>query len=327
MRAVVFRRSCFGIGAIALLQATAIWAQTAPLVGDAFIVPGAASNYGALASVDVGGPSGFQGLFLFDLTTLPAGTTAASVSGASLRLFVNKIGVAGPINVNAATALWSESTVNGLSGPGVGTLVAGPIGVSVSDVYISIPVTSQVQAWLNGAPNYGLIVTAATSATSVFIDSKENTSTSHPAVLEIDLVGQPGAAGAQGPSGAPGAIGATGPTGATGPQGATGAAGAIGPAGPTGAFGPTGAVGPSGPQGSQGPTGATGPFGANGPTGAIGPAGPTGVAGATGATGPGERPELRAQPARVAPVGAAGATGPAGRINNGFSYACCRERP
>jgi hypothetical protein len=68
---------------------------------------------------------GYQGLFLFDLTTLPAGTTAASVSGASLRLFVDRVGVAGSINVNAATAPWTESTVNGFSGPGVGALVAG----------------------------------------------------------------------------------------------------------------------------------------------------------------------------------------------------------
>ena len=319
MSGVLLRRFFFGIGAFALLH-TASWAQTAPLAGDAFITPGSVANYGALANVDVGGPSGYQGLLLFDLTKLPPGTTAASVAGASLRLFVNKIGVAGSINVNAATAPWSESTVNGFSAPGVGALVAGPIGVSVANAYISIPVTSQVQAWLNGAPNYGFIVTAVNSSTAVFVDSKENTSTSHPAVLEIDLSGQPGPAGAQGPSGGPGGTGATGPIGATGPQGASGAPGAPGTAGPTGAFGPTGAAGPSGPQGSQGPTGATGPFGANGPTGAIGSAGPTGATGATGATGPvgAAGPQGAAGPS--GPIGASGATGPAGRINNGFSY-------
>ena len=215
------KRFLFGIGALALLRAAA-WAQTVPLVGDAFIAPGTASNFGGTVNVNVGGVAGYQGLFQFDLGSLPPGTTAASVSGASLRLFVNKIGTAGSINVNVATASWSESTVNGLSGVGVGQLVAGPIAVSVANTYISIPVTAQVQAWLNGAPNNGLIVTANPSTTSLFFDSKESTSTSHPAALEIDLSGQPGAIGAPGSPGAPGVTGAPGPTGATGPQGPTG---------------------------------------------------------------------------------------------------------
>src|ERR1019366_1138921 len=197
MGGVALRRFLFGIGALALLQ-TAIWAQTAPLIGDAFIAPGAGSNYGATVSVNVGGPIGYQGLLLFDLSKLPPGTTAANVSGASLRLFLDRAGVAGPINVYAASSPWSESTVNGFSGPGAGALAAGPISVSVAGSYISIPVTGQVQAWLNGAPNYGFIVTTggvatAGSPTYVFFDSKENTSTSHRAVLEIDLTGQAGA--------------------------------------------------------------------------------------------------------------------------------------
>ena len=54
--------------------------------------------------------------------------------------------------------------------------------VSVAGSYISIPVTNQVQAWLNGAPNYGFIVSAASASTSVFFDSKEASATSHPAV-------------------------------------------------------------------------------------------------------------------------------------------------
>ena len=182
------------------LQAAA-WAQTVPLVGDTFIAPGTASNFGGTVNVNVGGIAGYQGLFQFDLGSLPPGTTAASVSGASLRLFVNKIGTAGSINVYAATASWTESTVNGLAGaPAPGAFVAGPIGVSVAGTYISIPVTAQVQAWLNGAPNNGFIVTATPSTTSLFFDTKESTSTSHPAVLEIDLSGQPGAIGAPGPA-------------------------------------------------------------------------------------------------------------------------------
>ena len=314
------KRFLFGIGALALLRAAA-WAQTVPLVGDTFIAPGTASNFGGTVNVNVGGVAGYQGLFQFDLGSLPPGTTAASVSGASLRLFVNKIGTAGSINVNVATASWSESTVNGLSGVGVGQLVAGPVAVSVANAYISIPVTAQVQAWLNGAPNNGLIVTGTPSTTSLFFDTKESTSTSHPAVLEIDLSGQPGAIGAPGVSGAPGVTGATGPVGAVGPQGPTGVAGAQGATGPTGANGPagaTGATGPQGPPGATGASGATGPAGPTGATGASGPAGPLGAVGATGPTGPVGSTGLQGNSGAAGP---AGATGPPGRINNNFTYA------
>lgn len=320
MSGVLFRRVLFATSIVALIQ-TGVRAQTSPLVGDAFIAPGSVANYGATVSVNVGGVAGYQGLFVFDLTTLPAGTTAASVSGASLRLFVSKVGAAGSINVSAATAAWSESTVNGFSGPGVGSLVAGPIGVSVAGTYISIPVTSQVQAWLSGAPNDGFIVTAASSSTSITIDSKENASTSHPAVLEIDLSGQPGAMGAQGPSGPAGPTGATGPAGASGPQGATGAQGVPGLGGPTGAVGPTGAAGATGTAGIAGVVGPTGPTGAVGPSGALGAAGPTGAAGAAGPTGPAGATGATGAAGLTGAAGPVGPTGPAGRINNNFSYA------
>jgi hypothetical protein len=320
MSGLFSKRVLIAIGAAALMQA-GLWAQTAPLVGDAYIAPGSVSNYGGTVNVDVGGVPGYQGLFLFDLTTLPAGTTAASVSGASLRLFVNKVGAAGSINVNAAAAAWTESTVNGFSGPGVGAFVAGAIGVSVAGSYISIPVTGQVQAWLNGAPNYGFIVSAATSSTSLFFDSKEATATSHPAVLEIDLYGQAGATGAQGSPGALGPTGATGPAGATGPQGDTGAQGAPGPGGPTGAIGPTGAAGATGSAGPAGTLGPNGPTGAVGPTGAAGAAGPTGVTGLAGPTGPLGPAGATGAGGVTGGVGPAGATGPAGRINDGFTYA------
>ena len=69
---------------------------------------GSASNFGGTVNVNVGGVSGFQGLFQFDLSKLPSGTTAANVLAASLRLYVNKVGTAGSINVNVATSSWTN---------------------------------------------------------------------------------------------------------------------------------------------------------------------------------------------------------------------------
>ena len=139
--------------------------------------------------------------------------------------------------------------------------------------YITLDVTNQVRSWLNGAPNNGFFL-AASGGTTVFLDSKESTSTSHPATLEVVF------------SGAPGLTGAVGPTGPTGAPGTTGLTGATGPTGPTGAVGPTGATGPAGATGVAGITGATG---ATGPAGDPGPAGPTGATGVAGAQGPTRR--------------------------------------
>lgn len=306
------RRILFGICGLAAFQA-AVWAQSVPLLGDAYIIPGSASSLGGTVAVNVGGTSGFQGLFLFDLSKLPAGTTASSVGSASLRLFVNKVSAAGSINVYGATASWSESTVNGLpGGPLPGSFVAGPIGVSVAGTYVSIPITGQLQAWLNGAPNNGLLIQATASTTSLSFDSKENTSTSHPAAIDVVLTppaganGATGPAGAQGPSGPTGAAGATGPKGDTGPAGSPGNTGSTGATGPVGPAGAVGAAGPKGVSGAAGATGATGPVGATGPSGAVGAAGLAGALGPVGPTGAqGNQGVLGAQ-------GASGATGPAG---------------
>jgi hypothetical protein len=65
------------------------------------------------------------------------------------------------------------------------------------------------------------IIITPNGSVSVSFDSKENTSTSHPAVLSVVLSGS-GAGGAAGPTGPTGAKGATGATGA-GVAGATGA--------------------------------------------------------------------------------------------------------
>ena len=316
------RKILLGAGTLAMLQ-PAVRAQTVPLQADAYIQPGSGSNFGGTVNVDVGGIKGLQGLFLFDLGKLPAGTTAASVTGASLRLFANTVASAGAINVYTATASWGELTVNGLAGaPLPGTLVAGPIAVSVAGAYIYIPVTAQVQAWLNGAPNNGLLIQASPSTTSVFFDSKESTSTSHPAVIEVVLTPPAGPAGAAGPAGVQGTPGGPGAAGPIGPKGDTGAAGPPGVVGPTGAMGPAGSTGPTGATGAAGPQGPAGGPGLPGSTGPSGPPGPAGPTGATGSGGPPGATGARGATGATGSAGAPGTTGPQGPpgvITNAFA--------
>ena len=283
--------------------------ETAPLAGDAYIVAGDAVNHGGLTAISVGGGSAAQGLLLFDLSHLSG--TAASVARARLSFYVSKVSFPGPVDISAANAPWSESTVTGVGGPAPGAPVAS--GVPATAVgWVSVDVTAQVISWLSGGPNNGFIISANPASTTIYIDSKESVTTSHTAILDVLFSGAAGPAGptgARGPAGTTGAAGpagaagATGNAGAPGPAGPPGVAGPTGPTGPVGATGPAGATGLAGPAGVGGPTGPTGPVGPTGATGAPGSAGPAGVAGPTGPTGP---------PGALGAPGPAGPTGPAG---------------
>jgi hypothetical protein len=295
---------------LALLLPALALADSAKLAGDAYVNPGDGANYGTLPTVNVGGAAASSGLLLFDLTTLPSTT---GVAWARLRVYVDTVNTSGTLDLGAASGAWTETTVNGLGGVTVGSTIAtASIG---STGYVTFDVSSQVSAWLAGAPNYGFILTAdaGTPSLSIAIDSKESPSTSHPAVLEVVFSG---AAGSEGLEGIPGTLGESGPAGATGPAGPTGATGPAGIQGSTGspgsagAAGPTGTTGPVGATGSAGATGApglAGAVGATGPTGATGAAGATGTAGSAGATG------------AIGPTGAPGSAGPAGAIGAPFS--------
>jgi hypothetical protein len=237
------------------------------LSGDASVNSAHAGiNYGTLSNLYVG--NGNTTFLQFDLTTLPAATTAAQVSRATLTVFVNRVNAAGTVTVSPVNAAWGEYSVTAAGAPATGSSI-GSIPVSIAGQFLSVDVTAQVQAWLNApASNDGLALTSA--AANVLFDSKENDETGHAARLDITLVNQ-GPQGIQGIPGVVGPAGAVGPQGLIGPQGIQGTPGVIGPVGPIGATGPAGLIGPQGIPGTPG---------------TIGPAGPTGAAGLAGATGP-----------------------------------------
>ncbi|HYZ82760.1 MAG TPA: DNRLRE domain-containing protein [Bryobacteraceae bacterium] len=288
-----------------------------------------ANNFGSLPNLNVG--SGSQALVRFDVAgALPPGVTGGSVSKAVLRVWVNRITTPGALDISTAASSWTESTVNQTTSPLPGALVGGAVPVTVAGAYVSVDATAAVQNWLNSpAQNNGFLITASTSqpSTAVFLDSKENTATSHPPSLIITLSLGSGPAGPTGPTGPTGPVGPTGatgvagptgpvgPTGVAGPTGPIGATGATGVAGPTGPVGPTGIAGPTGPIGATGATGIAGPTGPVGPTGlagATGPAGPTGATGVTGATGATGSAGLTGSTGPQGPQGVPGGPGPAG---------------
>ena len=155
--------------------------------------------------------------------------------------FLDHVNSAGTINVDTVSAStpWGELTVTGNSGISAGSAVATAVPVATVDTFIAMDATAAVQGWITTPGSNNGFMILANGTTSVQFDSKENTTTSHPATLTIVLANS----GLAGPTGAQGAAGATGAQGPIGPTGANGATGVQGPIGPTGAQGAAGAIG------------------------------------------------------------------------------------
>jgi hypothetical protein len=182
---------------LGLVATQAAHATDAVLTGDASVNSArTTTNYGSLSNLYVG--NGYTSLLQFDLSVLPSGTTAAQVSKATLRLYVNRVNTAGSVTVSPVSSAWTESAVTYATAPTVGSSFA-TFTDNNPGTFVSVDVTTLVQGWVTTpASNFGLALTAA--AANVLFDAKENDETAHVARLDITLASQgaTGATGAQG---------------------------------------------------------------------------------------------------------------------------------
>jgi hypothetical protein len=225
----------------------------APPSADTFVSSNApAKNFGSQPLLAV--QSGTSSYIRFNLSGLPSGAT---VSRATVRLFVDAVSQAGSFDVYEIDQPWLENSLNFNTAPSLGVSASGgkPVTVSKSSLnqFVLVDITPLAQGWLTGTvPNNGLaIAITGGTAGSFGFDSKESEYMSHEPELDVTFSGVAGPAGAQGPQGS---------TGPQGPQGPAGPQGVPGLTGPQGTPGPSG---PPGPQGAQGPGGTPGLSGVN----------------------------------------------------------------
>jgi hypothetical protein len=148
------------------------------------------TNYGAATLLNVHGATE-TAYIQFDLASIPSG---ASVSQATLKLYVNAVTTVGSFNVDYVNGTWKESTITSSLAPALGNSIVSSVPITSADKnqYILINITPAVQAWLSGAtPNDGIALVANSTFNASF-DSKENTTTSHPAELDIAFAGGDG---------------------------------------------------------------------------------------------------------------------------------------
>ena len=168
------------------------------------------TKYGANQLLHVNGATQIT-YIQFDLSSIPA---SASVSKATLKLFVEAAPTAGSFNVDYVNGLWVESTISYSLAPALGSTIVSSVPVTPANKsqYILIDITPAVVAWLNASVANDGVALVANGALNVTFDSKENAATSHPPELDIVFTGT----GPQGPQG---------PQGPAGPQGTSGAPG------------------------------------------------------------------------------------------------------
>jgi hypothetical protein len=173
-----------------MTMTTVAYAQITPL-GDAFTnTADPTTNYGAATTLAVDGANAAS-YIRFNLASIP---TTASVSQATLKLYVNTVTTAGSFNVDYVNGAWAENTIDASNAPSLGSTIASGVSITTADKnqYILINVTSAVLAWLDGSETNNGIALVANSTFYATFDSKENTTTSHPAELDIAFAGGDG---------------------------------------------------------------------------------------------------------------------------------------
>jgi hypothetical protein len=184
------RLGSLAVSLLALCAWTAAYGQITPS-GDAYTNTATpTTNLGAKPVLDV--ESASQTTYIqFDLSSIPAGYTSASIAKATLKLYVNTVTTAGSFNVDFVNGTWSEKTITADLAPALGTTIVSSVPLTSANVhdFILIDVTPALGAWLDGTePNDGIALVANSPLNASF-DSKENTTNSQTAELDIVFAG------------------------------------------------------------------------------------------------------------------------------------------
>jgi hypothetical protein len=145
------------------------------------------TNYGSNVLLYVDGAKETS-YIQFNLASIPSG---ASVSQATLKLYVNAVTTAGSFNVDYVNGSWSEGTITYNLAPALGTTLASNVAITTADKnqYILINITPALQAWLNGSQANDGIALVANGTFDASFDSKESKTTSHPPELDVVFAG------------------------------------------------------------------------------------------------------------------------------------------
>src|SRR6516165_4619226 len=108
------RSACCLIGLLPLLAT----ASEGINVGDSYVSSSnPTNNFGSAGNLLIGGNN--RAFVQFDLSRLPAGTTADQVGSAYVLVWVNRVQTSGAVDVSQVTSAWAEGTVTFNNAPTV----------------------------------------------------------------------------------------------------------------------------------------------------------------------------------------------------------------
>ena len=143
------------------------------------------TNYGANPLLVVNAASEIS-YIQFNLASVPAGAT---LSQATLKLFVNGVTNPGSFNVDLVTSSWAEGTITSNTAPVIGTAIASNVDVNSNQTnqYVLVDISPAVYEWLNGSQANNGIALIGNGSFNASFDSKENTGASHAPELDVVL--------------------------------------------------------------------------------------------------------------------------------------------
>lgn len=122
-----------------------------------------------------------QPLVRFDLSSLPTG---AQINSAALWFYIEagKEHPEGAVTIHRIIEDWTEAGVTWDSfNASYDSAVIGMIPAQAdSNVWVQVNITAQVQAWVNGEPNYGVLLNSVAEGIHAEYISKEGASANHP---------------------------------------------------------------------------------------------------------------------------------------------------
>lgn len=182
------RLQFFSVRFLILWVSTTMYGQLTPSQDSYTNAADPTTNYGAKTLLDV--ESSQTTYIQFNLSSIPATYSSADITKATLKLYVNTVTTAGSFNVDYVNGTWAESTIDASNAPAIGTTIAASVPLVTADKnqFILVDVTAAVQAWLSGTANDGVALVGNSPVNATF-DSKESTTTSHAAELDIVFAG------------------------------------------------------------------------------------------------------------------------------------------
>jgi len=125
-------------------------------------------------------------IYRYDLSAVVA---KAPIISATAWFYVNLAHPEGPVDIHRITADWTETNANwNLLGSAMDPIVLASIPPQPAPgMWVSANLTSQVQAWVNGESNYGIMLNAALEGINSEYASRES---ANPPYLEV-VVGTP----------------------------------------------------------------------------------------------------------------------------------------